>query len=182
MRFHLTERFVSSLKGKEGRSPIFRDNELVGFGVQVRSNGRKSFTLDYVIDGRRRRMFIGDYPDWTATAAREEAKRQKRDIDLGHDPLAQRDGRRSAPTMKDLIERYIEEHGARLAPDHARDQRNMLRKYVLPVWGNRKVMDIRTYDVDRLLTEIAKGRARPSKAVTKQKRCRPLAAPKLTPI
>ena len=35
MRFHLTERFVSSLKGKEGRSPIFRDDELVGFGVQA---------------------------------------------------------------------------------------------------------------------------------------------------
>jgi integrase len=182
MRFHLTERFVRSLKAEEGRSPIFRDDELVGFGVQMRSNGRKSFTLDYLIDRRKRRMFIGDHPDWTVTAAREEAKRQKREIDLGHDPLTHRDGRRSAPTMKDLIGRYIEEHGARLSPDHARDQRTMLIKYVLPAWGNRKVIDIRTSDVDRLLAEIAKGRARPSKAATKQKRSRPLAPPKPTPI
>jgi len=65
MRFHLTERFVNSLKVEKGRSPIFRDDELVGFGIQVRPNGRKSFTLDYVIDGRQRRMFIGDHPDWT---------------------------------------------------------------------------------------------------------------------
>jgi hypothetical protein len=93
MRFHLTERFIRSRKAQSGCSPILRDDELVGFGLQVRPNGRKSFTLDYVIDGRRRRIFIGDHPDWTATAAREEARRQKREIDLGHDPLAARDGR-----------------------------------------------------------------------------------------
>jgi integrase len=182
MRFHLTERFVRSLKTESGRSPIFRDDELVGFGVQIRPNGRKSFTLDYVIDGRRRRMFIGDHPDWTITAAREEARRQKRDIDLGLDPLAARDGRRAAPTVEELIERYIDEHGARLSPDHARDQRNMLRNYVLPAWGNRKVSDIRTSDVDYLLAKIAKGRARPSKAVTRKKRERALAPPRPTPV
>jgi len=38
---------------KNSGSPIFRDDELVGFGVQIRLNGRKSFTLDYVTDGRR---------------------------------------------------------------------------------------------------------------------------------
>jgi hypothetical protein len=34
--------------------------------------------------------------------------------------------------MKDLIKQYIDEHRAQLSPDHARDQRNMLRKYVFP--------------------------------------------------
>jgi hypothetical protein len=127
-------------------------------------------------------MFIGDHPDWTATAAREEARRHKREIDLGDDPLAARDGRRATPTIAELIERYIDEHGARLSPDHARDQRNMLRNYVLPASGSRKAMDTRTSDVDHLLAKIAKGRARPSKAVTKKKRDRALAPPRPTPV
>jgi hypothetical protein len=64
-------------------------------------------------------------------------------------------GGRAAPTVAELIERYIDEHGARLSPDHARDQRNMLRSHVLPAWGNRKVSDIRTSDVDYLLAWIS---------------------------
>jgi hypothetical protein len=59
MRFHLTERFVRGRKAEGGRSPIFRDDELVGFGVQIRPNGRKTFTLDYVIDGRRHYVIDG---------------------------------------------------------------------------------------------------------------------------
>jgi Arm DNA-binding domain len=56
---------------------------VIGFGVQVRGNGRKSFTLDYRFEARRRRLFIGDFPDWSTVAAREQAKRIKRDIDQG---------------------------------------------------------------------------------------------------
>lgn len=46
----------------------------------------------------------------STTAAREHAKLTKREVDQGLDPLAVRDDRRSAPTMKRLIERYLEEH------------------------------------------------------------------------
>ncbi len=47
------------------------DDEVIGFGVQVRETGRKSFTLDYMFEGRRRRFFIGDFPDWSTNATRE---------------------------------------------------------------------------------------------------------------
>jgi hypothetical protein len=36
-----------------------------------RESGRKSFTLDYKFDGPKKRLFIGDFPDWSTTAARE---------------------------------------------------------------------------------------------------------------
>jgi hypothetical protein len=52
--------------------------EVIGFGIQVRQTGRKSFTLDYTFEGRRRRFFIGDFPDWSTAAAREQAKQIKR--------------------------------------------------------------------------------------------------------
>ena len=37
------------------------DDEVIMFGVQVRETGRKSFTLDYMFEGRRRRLYIGDF-------------------------------------------------------------------------------------------------------------------------
>jgi hypothetical protein len=32
------------------------DDEVIGFGVQVRETGRKSFTVDYMFEDRRRRL------------------------------------------------------------------------------------------------------------------------------
>ncbi|MBI2717252.1 MAG: tyrosine-type recombinase/integrase [Rhizobiales bacterium] len=183
MRTHLTERFVkSATPAANGLSPILRDTEVTGFGLQVRPSGKKSFTLDYAFESRKRRLFIGEYPDWSVTAAREEAKRLKREIDLGRDPLAQRDERRIAPTFKELSYRYLAECSPRLVKASQRDRRNMLHNYVLPKWGHRKVADIRPADVDQLLAEVAKGRARPAKQKTKQKRLKPLAPPRPTPI
>ena len=168
MRARLTDRFVKSATPSGRKSPIFMDDEVIEFGVQVRETGRKSFTLDYSFGGRRRRLFIGDFPDGSTVAARDQAKRIKRDVDQGIDPLAVRDERRSAPTVKYLIERYLSEHVTRLAPASARDRRSMMMTYVMPAWGDRKVIDIRPSDVDHLLAEIAKGRARKHKETTKQ--------------
>jgi hypothetical protein len=53
MRVNLTERFAKSATTEGRRSPIFYDDKVIGFGLQVRSNGRKSFTLDYTFEDRR---------------------------------------------------------------------------------------------------------------------------------
>ena len=62
MRVNLTERFakIATMEGR--KSPIYYDDEVIGFGLQVRDNGRKTFTLDYTSEGRGRRYFIGDFP------------------------------------------------------------------------------------------------------------------------
>lgn len=181
MKAHLTERNAKTFKPGP-RNTIVYDDGVIGFGLRITQAGARAFVLDYLFEARKRRLTIGSWPDWSVAAAREQAKRYKREIDQGRDPLAQRDERRIAPTIKDLIERYLDEHGPRLSKDYARDQRNMLNKYVLSKWRDRKVIDIRPADVDALLAEIAKGRARPSKAKTKQKRLKPLAPSKPTPI
>jgi integrase len=181
MRTRLTDRFVKAARADGRKSPIYMDDEVIGFGIQVRQTSRKSFTLDYTFEGRRRRFFIGDFPDWSTVAAREQAKEIKRQVNQGIDPLAARDERRAAPTVKHLVERYFEEHLPRLAPDTASDYRSMMTKFVMPVWGNRKVIDIRRSDVDHLLVEAAKGRARPHKDKTKKKRWKSLQPARPTP-
>lgn len=182
MRVSLTERFVKASMAGERVSPIFMDDSVIGFGVQVRRNGRKAFTFDYTFEGRRRRATIGDYPVWSVAAAREEAKRLKREVDAGRDPLAVRDARWEAATIRDLVARYIAEHAARLVPEARKTQISMLETHVLPAWGDRKVTDIRTGDVDALLADVAKGRARRHKAKTRHRREKPLAIAKPTPV
>jgi integrase len=182
MRVQINDQFVKRAEPRGRGSPIFMDCDVIGFGLQVRPTGRKSFTLDYSFEGRRRRIYVGDYPTWTAAAARDEAKRLARDIDRGIDPLAIREERFSAPTIAELVARYLADHVAKQAPDAATDIIRMMNAHVLPAWGNRKAADITTADVDALLAEVARGRARPHKTKTRKKRSTSLKGPRPTPI
>jgi integrase len=181
MGTHLTERVVKAAEIGTRKYVVF-DQDCAGFGLCVYESGRKGFVLIYRSSGRQRRLTIGTWPAWSVVTAREEAKRLKREIDKGEDPLDTRQSTRTAPLMKDLIDRFIEEHLPKLESTNASDQKSMLTKLVLPDWRNRLVTDITPTDVDRLLTKIAEGRARPAKPKTRTRRRAPLVPAKPTPI
>ncbi|MCL5779211.1 site-specific integrase [Limibaculum sp. FT325] len=181
MNTRLTERTVKAA-GIGSRKYVIFDEDCSGFGLCVYESGRKGFVLIYRIAGRQRRFTIGGWPAWSVTAAREEAKRLKREIDRGDDPLDGRKSSREAPTVKDLAERFIAEHLPKLEATNARDQISMLEKLVLPEWRNQKVADITPHDVDKLLSKIAEGRTRPAKRQPKAKRRTPLKPAKPTPV
>jgi hypothetical protein len=69
-RVALTERFAKAATTEGRKSPIFYDDEVIGFGLQVRDSGRKPFTLDYTVEGRRRRYFICDHSAWPVGSGR----------------------------------------------------------------------------------------------------------------
>lgn len=48
-RVNSTERFAKAARADGHKSPIFFDDEVFGFGLQVRDNDRKTFTLDYAL-------------------------------------------------------------------------------------------------------------------------------------
>jgi hypothetical protein len=123
MKTRLSEKSIKLLKpDPHGRNLIVPDGEIAGFGLRITRAGSRAFVLNYRIAGRERRLTLGSRPDWSVTAAREEAKRLKRQIDSGVDPLAAREEARKAPTITDLIERYFREHVVRLARSTVVDQ------------------------------------------------------------
>lgn len=182
VKVHLTERVVKAAEPSGKYSALIRDDEVSGFGLRVYPNGSKGFFLDYRIAARRRLLTIGAWPTWSVVAARGRAMELKRRIDQGEDPLAERQEAREAATVRELIDRYIEEHTVKLALRNAADQKSMLRRFVEPEWGTRKVTEITSSDVDRLLAKMAAGRARPKKDKPKTKRKRLLAKTRPTPI
>ena len=44
-RVNLTERFAKAATSDGRKNPIFYDDEVIGFGLQVRDTGGKAFTL-----------------------------------------------------------------------------------------------------------------------------------------
>ena len=179
-RLKLNEKNVRDAENL-GRDYQIFDTDVRGFSITIYPSGNRAFTLDYRVGGRQRRMTIGRWPEWNTVAARERAKELRRDIDEGIDPLNQRENAREAPRVSDMTKRYLEEHTPHLAVRNAADQHTIMAKLVEPDWGKKLVTEITKVDVEKLLTKIAAGRARPSKAKPNN-RARKLQGVKPTPV
>ena len=179
-RLKLNEKNVRDAENL-GRDYQIFDTDVRGFSITIYPSGNRAFTLDYRVGGRQRRMTIGRWPEWTTVAARERAKDLRREIDEGIDPLNQRENAREAPRVSDMTKRYLEEHTPHLAARYASDQPAIMAQLVAPVWGQKLVTEITKADVEKLLTKIAAGRARPSKAKPNN-RAKKLQGVKPTPV
>ena len=141
-----------------GSKVHYEGGAVPGFGLCVTVAGARSFVLNYRTHaGRERRIVIGQYPSWQVKAAREEAKRLRRLIDAGGDPLADKEADREAPTMADLIQRFTDEHLPRLRPGSARMYGFILKNHIAPHFGpHMKVADVKFADSDALHRKVTR--------------------------
>ena len=138
------------------------DPKATGFGVRSYPGGGKSFFIDYRIDGRQRRYTIGPFPRWSVDAAREEAKELRKQIDRGIDPAGNKRERREAPTVQDVIDRYIADHLPTKAASRHYDDKSMLAVIADKLGKHTKIADVHGGDIaemHRKITEIGTARA-----------------------
>jgi len=128
-----------------------------GFGLRTHETGRKSFFINYRLGGRERRHTIGGYPTWSLEAARQEAKRLRQLVDQGRDPAQEKRERREAPTVQDLIDRYIADHLPKKAANgREKDELKVLAEIGGHLDKNRKAADVHFGDIEamhRAITE-----------------------------
>ena len=154
--YKITDRFVRNLPLPEKRDRTYYDDKISGFGIRVYANGSKAFCLNYCINGRERRKKIGDYPGFTVLAARMEAESDRVKIARGIDPLEEREKARTAPTVKEMFERYDRDYLPKLAKRHASNIRVMVTRDVLPKLGSKKVTEVTFSDCEALHRRITK--------------------------
>jgi integrase len=143
----LTNKFVAKLTGEA----MWWDDDpkATGFGVRSYPGGSKSFFVDYRLNGRQRRYTLGPFPRWSAEAAREQAKKLRKEIDRGVDPAGDKRARRTAPTVQDLIDRYIADHLPKksVVGPRLRDEKKMLAEIGARLGKHIKVADIHGGDI-----------------------------------
>jgi integrase len=146
----LTDNLLRKLPTPEQGNKITYDTAVKGFGVRVTAAGGRAFILNYrrKLDGRERRYTIGSFPDWGTTAAREEAKRLKRLVDGGADPVGEQEENRAAATVANLCARFERDYLARNRPSTQRVYRQQIASDILPAFGKTKVTAVSHADID----------------------------------
>jgi integrase len=153
----LTDAVVKQLPAPAKGNRITYDGVVSGFGARVTAAGHRAFVLTYYNRaGRQRRYTIGSFPDWSVVGAREEARKLKRLIDQGGDPLAEIQAERGAPTVDDLIARFIEEHVSRKRPHTQAGYRGILERHIRPALGRMKVAEVTWADADALHRKVTR--------------------------
>ncbi len=149
----LTERSIRQILAPNNGNKIHYDDQVSGFGLRATGAGHRSFILNYRVNGHERRLTIGPWPAWSATAARERAKDLRQQIDRGQDPLRSKQQRRGEPTFGDLVDEYL-----RVEAKNQKglvEYKRILHADALPEWRNVPASDIRRRDIISLIESKA---------------------------
>ena len=145
----LTKRYIDSLECKS-KDYFVWDDDLSGFGVRVFPTGRKQFVVQYRHNKISRRMSLGRYGAIVPDQARKMAMEVLVKVNSGNDPLSERKELRSALTVRDLADRFDQEHIAvHLKLTTAKEYRRNLKLFILPALGSMRINDVTRADVAR---------------------------------
>ena len=150
MKTKLTKRNIDAIQAG-GRDQYFYDTELPNFGLKVTPHGRKVYFVQYWSGQARRRYTIGPHGPLTPEQARIEAKRILGETAQGADPARQVVLKRQAPTVAELVERYLTEHAEpKKKPSSVKKDRQWLARFIVPQLGKLRVHEVSRADVSSL--------------------------------
>ncbi len=137
------ERILKTQPPEKGSRLIFDagPDRVRGFGCRIFANGVRSY-----------RTTIGQHPTWSVQAARLRAKELRQQVDAGRDPAKEKREARDAPTVADLISRYVADvlPARHLNPKRRRAVDRVLATIAAGLGERRRVVDVHFGDVEQL--------------------------------
>jgi len=160
LRAKITKRQIDSIQ--PGAKDVFLwDTDIRGFGLKVTPAGTKTYLFQYRMGGRghpTRRYTIGPHGPLTPDEGRNIALELRAKVARGIDPARERaEGRAKAlgggpKTFGTLAEQFIHRECPRLA--RGVDIASVVRREILPHWGDVPITDLRKRDAQALTDAI----------------------------
>jgi len=138
---------------------------VAGLYLCVSPSGSRSWIARVNVDGKRREMGLGSFPDVSLSIAREKARAARSDTTMGIDPVAHRKEARSArqalkatqKTFADCAKAYIEAHSDSWRnAKHRAQWPSTFETYVYPTMGTVMVGEVTQAHVMAVLLPIWK--------------------------
>lgn len=127
------------------------DDQVRGLCLRVSSTGRKAFYLVFrTRAGRQRGPKLADLEVMALAQARDAAREMLAAVALGGDPVAEWRAERAAPTVAELGDRWLADHGRAIKPRTLKLYRVVFEKHLRPKIGAFKAAAVQHADMDGL--------------------------------
>ena len=165
----ITKRAVDAPQSVSGRDVFIWDSELRGFGVRVKPSGVRTFLIQYRnVEGRTRRLVLGQYGALTPENARDLAREKLAGVAKGEDPSAERHAVRAGMSVAEVCDWYLEQAEAgRILGRNRRPikastlqmDRSRIETHIKPLLGSRLVSGLTLKDIEGMQADIAAGKS-----------------------
>jgi len=160
MKRTLSDRLLRSLARPQFTSQEVWDQQLRGFGCRASKRGIVSFFAMRRArgSGKSIRIKVGNFPAMSLSEARDRARDLLLEMQDGIDPRirkaeeARLEAAKQASTFAAGAETFIARHV--VSKRTARSIENLIRRELIPRWGERPLADITRADVVALIDEI----------------------------
>lgn len=134
-----------------------RDTLVPGFLCKITPAGRKVFMLQYRTNaGERRKPALGQYGELTVEQARSLAQEWLAQVRRGGDPAADKAEARTAPTVKELCAKFMEDYSKqRNKPSTQKGYQSVIDRNIIPMIGRLKVRDVKRPDIAGMMKKMA---------------------------
>ena len=130
----------------------FYSDTHVGFGIECRSSGGKSYFQRYFDQhGRQRQVTIGAYGEISFEQAKRAAQKIRSEAVLGGDPAGKKAEKLIIPLYRELAEQHLT-HAASYQRSYD-STRRIIHNHVLPRWAKSRLDEIKQQDVTAWLME-----------------------------
>jgi len=145
------------------------DSKTRGLALQVTPAGVKTWVVVFRFNNQKTAVTLGRWPAMTVEVARKAAHAAWAKIDAGENPnQAKRDAkaaaveaRKAAVKVKDLVERYKEEHSPTNSKGWQEESARLMKRHILPELGEVPIQDVGPAEISTLLHKM---RATPTQA------------------
>ena len=156
----LTKRVVDAFRIEASdRETFLFDDQMPGFGIRRMPSGVTSWIIQYRNSyGRTRRMTLGRVGVLTPDEARKLAHDKLSATAHGADPSADRTAARTAVTVAELCDQYLEAAEGRFKERTLFVDRSRIECHVKPLLGTRAVASLTALDMEKFLRDVAGGK------------------------
>ena len=156
---------LKNWSGRRDSNPRHRDRflwdtEIPGFGLKITKGGARVYVLQYRVSGRLQRYTIGRHgAPWTPEQARQEVRRLLGSVARGEDPAQAKADTKRDISVVELCELYFSEGCTTKKQTTVAGDRGRVEDHIEPLLGRRSVSSLTRGDVERLLQDVASGKA-----------------------
>ena len=152
-----TDRQVAALVPLPGqRQTEYSHGSQPGLVLRV-GRQKKTWAVNYVVDGKRRKITIGQYPAMPLAEAVDKARQIRADAARGLDPLGKKLAKRDSWTVNDVMLYYLTVIARKrnMAQSTLKESWRIFHKDIENTLGHIKALDLRKGDISGLHDSVS---------------------------